>query len=97
MNLRMKRLKRFYLSIPTATAAEFTYYFNSDENNTITTDYYYGTNENVKVPSKIDGFTVTEVGPYTFSLGSLKTEEMEKPDNAQDITSIVFSNGITKI
>lgn len=97
MNVRMKRLKRFYLSIPTAVAPEFTYYANSATSNTVTTEYYYGTKAIVKVPSSLDGFPVTEIGSTTFSTGAFKTDVLDKPDNTQDITSVNISEGITKI
>lgn len=95
MNVRMKRLKRFYCSIPTKIEPQFTYYSNGS--GTVATEFYYGTKSSVTVPATQDGFSVTEVGNTTFSLGALKLEDFEKPDNGSNITSITFSEGIEKI
>lgn len=95
MNVRMTRLKKFYCSISTANVEhEFTYTLS---NNKATTEFYYGTNSNVIVPATLDGYTVEGVGNTTFSLGALKLENLDKPDNRNTITDIVFSNGIEKI
>ena len=95
MNVRMTRLKRFYCSIPSKQEPQFTYYSNGT--GTVATEFYYGNKSAVTVPATLDGFTVTEVGNTTFSLGALKFEDFEKPDNGLNITSITFEEGITKI
>ena len=95
MNLRMKRLKKFYLSIPSKQEYDFTYY--SLNNEDIATEFYYGSKGSVVVPNVLEGFNVKEVGNMTFSMGELKIEDFEKPDNRNNITNIVFKDGIEKI
>lgn len=94
MNVRMTRLKRFYCSIPTKVEPEFTYTLS---NNKATTEFYYGKKSNVTVPATLDGYVVEGVGSSTFSIGALKLEDLNKPDNRNTITNIVFADGIEKI
>lgn len=97
MNDRMKKLKRYFLSIPVGGPAEFTYYFNSLDGTTVATEFYYGTAEKVKVPNTLEGYTVAEVGSTTLCLGELHIDDFIKPDNRLDVTSVTIADGITKI
>ena len=104
MNIRMSRMRRFFLqgvssspTPPTPTSDEFTYYFNDTTNNTITTEFYMSQNSSVTVPATIDGYSVTEIGSTTFCLGALNVDGVEKPDNKSGITSVTISSGIIKI
>ena len=94
MNERMKRLRRFYSSIPTKVEPEFTYTLS---NNKATTEFYYGTKTNVTVPATLNGYIVEGIGNSTFSIGALKLEDLDKPDNRNTIANIVFKDGIEKI
>ena len=94
MNERMKRLRKFYGSIPTKVESEFTYTLS---NNKATTEFYYGTKTNVTVPVTLDGYAVEGIGNLTFSIGVLKLEDLDKPDNRNTITNIVFKDGIERI
>lgn len=99
MNVRMKRLRRFYMMCVQGTLYDtaFTYYTNNETSGTVSTDYYYGTKETVNVSPNLGGGTVTEISPTTFCLGELKIDNIDKPDTRTTITEIIFPEGIEKI
>lgn len=60
------------------------YEYQMNEDGTVTITDYIGVSENVVIPSKIDGYTVTTIGSYAF-------------DRNRTITTVKIPNTVTKI
>ena len=69
------------LATPAAVHAQFTYI---TTNGTITITGYTGTNDDVIIPSTIDGLPVTSIGDNAFF-------------NCRSLTSVTIGNGVTSI
>lgn len=82
MNPRMKTLRKFYSLLGHNSAQEpFSYIVNNAAETEAMTLEYLGSNTDIKIPSTIDGITITEIGPVTFL-------------NHTDITSVVIPNSV---
>lgn len=84
MNNRMKLLRRYYdlLGFGQGGPIEpFSYIVNNDLGTTAMTLEYLGNNTSVVIPSNIEGYDITEIGPFTF-VNSQNITSSRIPDSA---------------
>ena len=81
MDTRTKTILEYYLA-GSSQKLWFTWYDN--DNDGVTTEYYIGTKEKVKVPKKIEGKKVTELECTTFWL----KDDIEQVKIANTVTTI---------
>ena len=70
MNTRMFNIRKFFMSTLQQTDAPYLWYFNNAAETQVTTEYYYGTSQTVKIPLILESHDVTEVGATTFCMNT---------------------------
>ena len=81
MNTRMRNLKKYFMSLGDNTIY-YTWYIN--ENNTVSTEFYFGTSPKTKVPEVINNTNVTVLGSTTYCNNN-KVAEVEIPITVTEI------------
>lgn len=86
MNARMKTLRKFYSLLGrSGTVSEpFSYIVPDTSVTSAMTHEYLGNNVVVPIPNSIDGYTITELGPFTF-LNHTNTVSVTIPDSVERI------------
>lgn len=81
MNTRMRELRKFYLTLG-KKALDYTWYINNDD--TVSTEFYFGTKPKTKAPEQISGKPVTILGCTTYC-------------NNQIIAEVIIPETVTEI
>ena len=85
MNTRMRELRKFLTGMSTGGAVDqlwYTWYVNTG--NTVTTEFYFGPMSTTRVPTTIEGTTVTALGCTTYC-------------DDQIVQNVIIPNTITEI